>query len=87
MNSIQIRALAQESRLALSEAARHLSTLTGTKVSVSRIYRWITRGVGHPLARVVRLQAAKVGGRWVTSKEAIDRFLADLGPVQQTPVI
>lgn len=37
------------------------------------IYRWATRGVSG-----VRLESLRVGGRFYTSSEAIDRFLGRL---------
>lgn len=37
------------------------------------VFRWTKKGV-----RGVRLEATRVGGRWYTSDEAVDRFLARL---------
>ena len=42
----------------------------GGGVHVSTLHRYRLRGVGG-----VRLEAVKLGGRWYTSLEAIDRFV------------
>ena len=41
------------------------------KPNVATLWRWMHNGV-----RGIRLEAVPVGGRWFTSKEAIERFLA-----------
>jgi Protein of unknown function (DUF1580) len=65
-------ALLDEGLLYLSEIPRHLpSTLLGRRVHLSTVIRWRTRGVGG-----VRLEAVRLGGRWVTSREALARFTA-----------
>jgi excisionase family DNA binding protein len=55
--------LAKEKLLTLESAAERLL------VTKSAIYRWITSG-----SDGVRLDAAKIGGVWRTSEEAIQRF-------------
>jgi hypothetical protein len=40
--------------------------------------RWLTRGVRGPDGSRVYLQGVRVGGRWVTSVEALARFSAAL---------
>jgi excisionase family DNA binding protein len=73
--------LATETLLTLETAAERL------QVSKATLHRWITYGT-----KGVRLEAAKVGGRWRTSEEAIQRFSDCLTPrrapttPQQTPV-
>jgi len=46
----------------------------GRMVAISTIHRWRLHGT-----RGVRLEAASVGGRWVTSEEAFQRFSDRLG--------
>lgn len=41
------------------------------RLSPSTVYRWHSRGVGG-----VKLEAVRVAGRFYTTKEAIERFLA-----------
>ena len=61
--------LAVETLLTLEQAGERLLVSTAT------IYRWINQG-----CRGVRLEAARVGGRWRTSEEAIQRFSNRLTP-------
>jgi hypothetical protein len=48
------------------------------RVGGPTIFRWITRGVRAVDGRVVRLEAVRVGSRWLTSAGAIQRFSAAL---------
>src|SRR5947207_13632690 len=61
--------LAVETLLPLGEAGGRLLVSTAT------LYRWISQG-----SSGVRLEAVKVGGRWRTSEEAIQRFSDRLTP-------
>ncbi len=61
--------LAVETLLTLDQAGERLLVSTAT------IYRWIAQG-----SKGVRLEAAKVEGRWRTSAEAIQRFSDRLTP-------
>jgi hypothetical protein len=64
----------EEQVTGLAEAARLLPQLRrGRPVSPSTIYRWIESGVNG-----IRLETAMLGGRRVTSKEALLRFFARL---------
>lgn len=66
--------LKTETKLSLSQAAKLVPpTRQDKQVHVSTIVRWILRGV-----RGVRLEAVRVGGRWVTTHEALERFSAAL---------
>jgi excisionase family DNA binding protein len=66
--------LATETLLTLEKAAERLL------VSKATLQRWITHGT-----KSVRLEAAKVGGRWRTSEEAIQRFSDCLTPGHGAP--
>ncbi|MBV8232948.1 MAG: DUF1580 domain-containing protein [Planctomycetaceae bacterium] len=73
--------LKTEKPLSLAQAARGVPPTRQDKpVHVSTLTRWILRGV-----HGVRLEAARLGGRWVTSEEAICRFSAALTDLQDTP--
>jgi hypothetical protein len=54
----------------------------GRPTHVSTLVRWITRGV-----LGVRLEALRVGGRWMTSHEACQRFAAALTAKHNAPLI
>src|SRR4051812_28978954 len=63
-----------EKRLSLAEAARLIPpTRLDRPVAVSTLIRWVTQGV-----QGVRLEAFRLGWRWVTTEEAIDRFMETL---------
>lgn len=63
-----------ETRLGMTEAARLIpSKKQGKPTHVSTVKRWILRG-----SRGVRLEGIRVGGQWITSREALERFSAAL---------
>jgi hypothetical protein len=65
--------LLAEDLVDFSEAARHC------RVHVGTLHRW-----RHPGVRGVRLEVVRVGGRWMTSWQALDRFVTALnaGPTE-----
>jgi hypothetical protein len=73
--------LTKESLLSLAQAARKFPPYRlGRPVSPSCIWRWCREGVRVPGVGVVRLESIRIAGRWLTSQEAISRFVA-----RQTP--
>jgi hypothetical protein len=69
--SIELR---NETLLTLTQAARMLPpSRRGRPVHLSCIYRWILDGVKTPHGKI-RLEAIRLGGRWLTSVEALERF-------------
>jgi hypothetical protein len=52
----------------------------GKKTHLSTLLRWITRGAKAPSGERVRLEAVRLGGRWMTSREALQRFAERLTP-------
>lgn len=71
-------------------AARHFPAHRGEGDSLdpSSVWRWMTRGISLPDGRRAKLEAARIGGRVLTSEQAIRRFIsaqiAD-GPAEPTP--
>jgi hypothetical protein len=63
-----------ESTLTIGEAAPIART------SFCSLWRWILRGVPGPEGRRVRLEAVRCGGKWLTSKEALQRFIEAITP-------
>lgn len=57
----------QEQAITINQAAQ----IIPGRPNPATVWRWINTGV-----RGFRLEAVPCGGRWFTSKEAIDRFLA-----------
>jgi Protein of unknown function (DUF1580) len=52
----------------------------GRPVSPSCVWRWHRHGVRLPDGRVVRLEAVRVAGRFLTTIEAVHRFIAAQQP-------
>jgi hypothetical protein len=78
----------------LSQAARLFPSYRMARpVAPSTVYRWIADGVQAPDGSRVRLEAVRLGGRWLTSTQAIERFIASqtpsleavAGPTRRTP--
>jgi hypothetical protein len=70
--------LCNEEVLSLSEAAAVLPRLNGKRPHVSTLWRWARRGLYG-----IRLETRRVGRRFVTSREALERFsvrLAEIDP-------
>jgi hypothetical protein len=73
--------LQSEELLSLSDAAKRLPPhRRGRPVHPSCIFRWIFEGVRLPSRERVRLEAVRLGGRWLTSVEALQRFAERLTP-------
>jgi hypothetical protein len=67
--------LSSETLLTLAQAARLVPPgRNGRKTYLSTIHRWILKGVRLPSGEVVRLEAIRLSSRWLTSREALQRF-------------
>jgi hypothetical protein len=73
--------------LNLAAAAAIFPPYRGEKrVNPSTIYRWIAEGVELPDGSRLRLEARRAGGRWLTSRGAIERFIeAQTPPTDDEP--
>jgi hypothetical protein len=73
--------LSTESILSLREAAKLLGPARqGRPVSFQCLLRWVLDGTRSPSGETVKLEAVRLGSRWVTSKEALQRFAEALTP-------
>lgn len=74
--------LLDETVLSFAEAAKTIPTFNGKRCHTSTIWRWARRG-----CQGVKLEVRRLGGRFVTSREALDRFSKELGdiPVADRP--
>jgi hypothetical protein len=65
-----------ETILSLQEAADSLPSgmNRGKRLDFSTIWRWVLRGCLAIDGRRVKLEAVRLGGRWLTSREALERF-------------
>jgi hypothetical protein len=86
--------VSSESTISLTQAARLLPPgRRGRPVSLSCVLRWVLTGATGPSGERVRLEAVRLGGRWLTSREALQRFAerltprldGDPAPVPRTP--
>jgi len=65
--------------LSLSAAARSIPAHRGKgHVQTTTIWRWVIKGVDVPGVGKVRLEAARIGCRWMTARAALKRFFAAL---------
>jgi hypothetical protein len=72
--------LQNEAPISLEAAAK------AVKTHFSTVFRWALKGCRAPDGTVVRLEALRLGGRWVTSHEAVQRFALALTPcLEATP--
>ncbi len=73
--------LTAETPLSLEAAARLVPPARGGKrCHISTILRWILDGSRAPDGSRVRLEAVRLGGKWVTSAPALQRFAERLTP-------
>jgi hypothetical protein len=79
--------LTRETLLSLAQAARRFPPYrAGRPVNPSTIWRWCRQGVKVPGVGVVRLECVRLSGRWLTSVEAISRFVARQTPATDQPM-
>jgi hypothetical protein len=59
----------------LTRAAQRIpSTRQGKPVTLSCLLRWVQTGVIGPNGQRIKLEAARLAGKWVTTPAAIRRF-------------
>jgi hypothetical protein len=61
--------LLNETLLSFSEAAERLPAINGRKPTPQTVWRWAVLGL-----RGIHLESRRIGGRFATSLEALDRF-------------
>jgi len=70
-----------EQLLSLPQAARRFPPYRQDRpVNPSTLWRWISAGVKLPDGHRIKLGAVRLSGRWLTSVEAIERFIAAQTP-------
>jgi hypothetical protein len=73
--------ITRESTLSLAQAANLLPPgRGGAQPTLGCVLRWILKGAKSPSGEPVRLEAIRLGGRWLTSREALQRFAERLTP-------
>ncbi len=83
--NVPVYSLTKEQPVPLSKVPQLFPAL-GRKgnLSFSTVYRWVTKGLKVPSGKRVRLEASRLGGGWVTTMEAIDRFVDRLTSAHET---
>ena len=72
--------IANETLLSLPDAAKRLPSFRrGRPVTTKCVLSWVVEGIRTPQG-MIRLEAIRMGGRWLTSVQALERFA-----VAQTP--
>jgi hypothetical protein len=70
-----------EKPIPLAEAAKLIPPARqGKRTHLSTLLRWILRGAKNPAGETVHLEAIRLGARWMTSREALQRFAERLTP-------
>jgi hypothetical protein len=73
--------ITSEDTLTLTDACRILPRgRNGSRPQLSTLLRWILDGCRAPDRRRVRLEAVRLGNKWITSRQALQRFAAALTP-------
>jgi len=78
--------LQTEQPISLAEAARSVpAARNGKRTHLSTILRWILQGARAPGGGRVKLEGVRLGNRWMTSRQALQRFAERLTPSQEPP--
>jgi hypothetical protein len=73
--------LSTETPVPLADAAKLIPPArSGKRTHLSTLLRWILTGATGPDGSRVRLEAVRLGNRWMTSRSALQRFVAALTP-------
>lgn len=73
--------LTAEDVLSLAQAAALIPPARrGKKTCLGTLIRWVNDGVPGPDGRKVRLEAIRLGNRWMTTRAALQRFAEALTP-------
>jgi len=73
--------LSREEPIPLSDACRLVPPgRGGRRTHLSTLLRWILTGARAPDGTTLRLEAMRIGGRWMTSLAALQRFAEGLTP-------
>jgi Protein of unknown function (DUF1580) len=74
--------LTTETPIPLAEAYRLVPPgRNGKRTHLSTLLRWILTGAKHPTTgERIRLEALRIGSRWLTSRQALQRFAERLTP-------
>jgi hypothetical protein len=70
-----------ETPISLADACKLVPPArSGKRTHIGTVLRWILDGAKGPSGEQVRLEALRIGNRWMTSRQAIQRFAEALTP-------
>ena len=72
----RLRGLQTEHEITLAEVTKLIAARIGKKPHTITVTRWVLAGVLLPDGSRLKLEAHKFFGRWISSIQAVDRFLA-----------
>jgi hypothetical protein len=80
-SSFLLEELSQGQGKSLSQAAKLFPPYRRNRpVTLSCVFRWVTKGVRGPGGQRIHLEGARLAGRWITTPQAVARFLAAQTP-------
>lgn len=75
-----------ETPIPLAEAAKLIPPARqGKRTHLSTLLRWILRGARNPAGETIHLEGIRIGGRWMVSRESLQRFFERLTPRTDSP--
>ena len=74
-----------ETICSLSKIAAQSPSARGAKAHRCTVFRWVTRGI-RVKGTLVRLEAVRVAGQWITSQEAYERFIEKCSELSNAPI-
>ena len=84
-SEVRLIDLTREDPVALEAATALIPPARGgRKTHLSTLLRWGLKGVKGPTGAIVRLEIVRIGCRWFTSREALQRFSTALTPCLDT---
>jgi Protein of unknown function (DUF1580) len=73
--------LTVENPISLAEVCRIVPPgHSGRRTHLSTVLRWVLTGARSPSGELVQLEALRIGGRWMSTREALQRFAERLTP-------
>ena len=73
--------LTVERLIPLADGAKFVPPARSGKITrFSTLLRWVLKGAKAPDGTLVKLEAVRLGGRWMTSRQALQRFAEALTP-------
>src|SRR5262249_59910646 len=68
--------LVRETHVSFAQATRRFPSYRGAgRCSPATVWRWVVGGIKLADGTILKLEALRLASRWVTTEEAIDRFL------------